>query len=280
LSINYIPGNSFLHRLNPVPKMAYWAVLTILAAAFFGDPILLGLIFVFGILIPWAKAIRLAMFKQSLRTLISLFPFYLVLGILFFVPPRDAVFLFHLIPQLKLLPITVDMIVWTIGIFMKFLIIIACFWMILVTSPLPDIVRSFSKFRIPWPLVLATSLGLSYVPVMVEEISTVQEAQRSRGHRFEYRNPINRAKAMGPLLVPLLSLSIAHSERLTLAIQARGYGYAVEKRTELRDLSFHTLDYAAFVIVFVLAAVFLYAYFYTPHLIDYTFTMNLLRRFL
>ena len=48
------------------------------------------------------------------------------------------------------------------------------------------------------------SIALRFIPILLEETDKIMKAQIARGADFESGNLIKRAKAMVPLLVPLL----------------------------------------------------------------------------
>lgn len=96
-------------------------------------------------------------------------------------------------------------------------------------------------------VVTALSIALRFIPLAVEELFRVRDAQRSRGGRFDEGGPLDRSKAWAAVLLPLIMGMFRRAEGLSLAMDARCYG-AVSGRTALDGAKARSLD------AFVLAA--------------------------
>ena len=55
------------------------------------------------------------------------------------------------------------------------------------------------------------------------ETQNIKKAQTARGAEFESRNPLNNAKCVIPLIVPIFINAFKRADELSLAIEARGY---------------------------------------------------------
>ncbi len=72
-------------------------------------------------------------------------------------------------------------------------------------------------------LALIMSIALRFIPTLADEADRIICAQKARGGDFESGNLISRAKAMIPVLVPLLVSSFRRAEELGDAMDARCY---------------------------------------------------------
>ncbi|HEV2528374.1 MAG TPA: energy-coupling factor transporter transmembrane component T [Thermomicrobiales bacterium] len=68
------------------------------------------------------------------------------------------------------------------------------------------------------PLAVAGSIAWAFVPRTVSTIRDIRDAQRSRGLRFE------SARAVLPLLVPLIATSLERASTTAEALESRGFG--------------------------------------------------------
>lgn len=94
-------------------------------------------------------------------------------------------------------------------------------------------------------ITLTTELTLRFVPVLVEEYRRVRAAQEARLATFDQSNPLSRAQAFVPLIVPLFAGALRRSEDLALAIQNREYGMHPEvARTCIRAYKITARDLA------------------------------------
>jgi energy-coupling factor transport system permease protein len=119
------------------------------------------------------------------------------------------------------------------------------------TSPidLSDAVESllgpFVRFGMPaHEIGMMMSIALRFIPTLVDEADKITKAQSARGADFETGNPLARAKAIVPLLVPLFVSAFRHAEELAVAMESRCY-HGREGRTRVRELRVHLRDWAA-----------------------------------
>jgi len=106
-------------------------------------------------------------------------------------------------------------------------------------------------------LALIMSIALRFIPTLADEADRIMSAQKARGADFESGNIISRAKAMIPILVPLLVSSFRRAEELGDAMDARCYsGSKGRTRYKKMKLSFKDLV-ATLIFGIVLTAVIL-----------------------
>jgi energy-coupling factor transport system permease protein len=128
------------------------------------------------------------------------------------------------------------------------------------TSPidLSDAVESllgpFVRLGMPaHEIGMMMSIALRFIPTLVDEADKITKAQTARGADFETGNPIARAKAIVPILVPLFVSAFRHAEELAVAMESRCY-HGREGRTRVRELKVHARDWAAAGVLSLLVA--------------------------
>lgn len=84
-------------------------------------------------------------------------------------------------------------------------------------------------------LALIMSIALRFIPTIAEEADRVMNAQKARGGSFDDGGLVTRAKAMIPVLVPLLVGSFRRAEELGDAMDARCYNGSTN-RTRYKKL--------------------------------------------
>ena len=72
-------------------------------------------------------------------------------------------------------------------------------------------------------LALIMSIALRFIPTLADETHRIINAQKARGGDFETGGLFSRAKAMIPILIPLLVSSFRRAEELGDAMDARCY---------------------------------------------------------
>ena len=96
-------------------------------------------------------------------------------------------------------------------------------------------------------LALIMSIALRFIPTLAEETDRIICAQKARGGDFESGNLIKRAKAMLPILIPLLVSSFRRAEELGDAMDARCYSGS-KGRTRYKKLKFSYRDLVGFIV--------------------------------
>ncbi len=80
----------------------------------------------------------------------------------------------------------------------------------------------FIKFPVH-EFALIMSIALRFIPTLLDETDRIIKAQKARGADFESGNIFKRAKALIPVLVPLLISSFRRADELADAMDARCY---------------------------------------------------------
>ncbi len=129
-----------------------------------------------------------------------------------------------------------------------FLLVLATSLLSLTTSPilLTDAVEKllapFRRLGVPThELAMVSTIALRFVPTLALETERIMKAQVARGACLDRGNPLVRARALVPVLVPLFVSAFRHAEDLAVAMEARCYRGG-EGRTRLRDLQFRRAD--------------------------------------
>ena len=123
-----------------------------------------------------------------------------------------------------------------------------------LTDGLEKSLMPLSKIGIPvHAIAMMMSIALRFIPILVEETDKIMTAQKARGASFSEGNLVQRAKALVPILVPLLVSSFHRAEELATAMECRCYrGEA--GRTKMRQLHAASRDYIAMTVTVLLFA--------------------------
>ncbi|AFS41061.1 MAG: energy-coupling factor transporter transmembrane component T [Leuconostoc gelidum] len=241
----FVPGNSWVHRLDPRTKM----IVT----------------FVYIIVMLWANnwqtyawtaAFVVALVKltdqpfklywDGLKPIFWLILFTVILQLLF--TPGTPI-LFSVGP----FQVTVPGILNAIYVMVRFVLIILMSTILTLTTPptsianaLESLLSPFKKIGVPVAeLALMLAIALRFVPLLMDEMQKIMNAQKSRGMSFSTGGPIKRAKAIIPLLIPLFIGALQRALDLANAMEVRGFKDAVQ-RTKYRILSYQKIDKVAF----------------------------------
>jgi energy-coupling factor transport system permease protein len=249
----YLPGESFIHKLDPRTKIiislmfiislfivnkfvGYIIVVAFLSAIIINAKIPLSFIFkglkpIF-ILIIITSVLNIFMTKGTEDTLIFQFGFLNIydegLRIAIFMTLR----LVFLIVGTSLLTLTTSPIELTDGI--------------------ERLLRPIGK-ELAHELAMMMTIALRFIPTLTEETDKIMKAQQARGADFETGNIIKRAKSLIPILVPLFISSFRRADELAMAMESRCYKGSIG-RTRMKELKYSYRDgiaYGIFSVVFI-----------------------------
>lgn len=209
--IDYVAGDTLLHRLNPVTKLAVAAavvVATLLADTY---PLLVGLI---------ALTLAIGAYAGALRRLASL------LKVL--VPLAAIMLLLQTVVVRTGAPvaawITTDGLVTGSKACLRLLSVAMPLILMLSVTKMGDLANACVEvLHVPYRYAFTFTTALRFVPVFSQEMTAIMEAQTARGVEYDTRNPIRKLQLMLPLCVPLLVSSVGKTDATALAAEQRGF---------------------------------------------------------
>lgn len=134
-----------------------------------------------------------------------------------------------------------------------FIIIATCMvmWMCTMedmTQGLETLLAPLEKCHIPVHMfAMIVTITLRFIPIFIEELERIRQAQMVRGFDFSQKRFMDRAKAMVPLIVPLFMSALSKAENLAVAMESRCYDKK-SRRTCMYPLQFHKRDVVIFIV--------------------------------
>ncbi len=122
------------------------------------------------------------------------------------------------------------------------LIVLGASLLTLTTSPV-EIADGIESLLLPLKFIkfpvhefaLIMSIALRFIPTLLDETDRIIKAQKARGADFDSGNVFKRAKALIPVLIPLLISSFRRADELADAMDARCYSGS-KKRTKFKKM--------------------------------------------
>jgi energy-coupling factor transport system permease protein len=247
-AIEYIHGNSPVHRLNAMSKI-FWSLFVLVVGLIFNDyryllALLVSVLFV---------AALGGVLKNFLPSFVGLSIFALILLIIQSLFYDQGQVLFHLLPGTNYLPVTDQGLLTGLAMAARMLALVLSFMVFLATTRTQDIVLTLvEKFKIPYDYAFTFLTALRFIPTFFEEARQVSQAQQARGHSVEGLNPVKKIISYAPVGVPLVLLSLQKAENLAMAMETRGYGGG--RRTYLRDPRLGAADFCLTGVLLLLLA--------------------------
>jgi len=126
-----------------------------------------------------------------------------------------------------------------------------------LTDGIEWLLRPLRRLGVPGhELAMMMSIALRFIPTLLEETERIMKAQMARGAEFSQGHVLARARAMIPVLVPLMLSAFRRSEDLALAMEARCYRGG-RARTRMKELRWRVADGLAAVLVGAACVLFL-----------------------
>jgi energy-coupling factor transport system permease protein len=123
-----------------------------------------------------------------------------------------------------------------------------------VADGIESLFSPLKRLRLPvHEAAMTMSIALRFLPTLQEEADRVRKAQAARGADFSEGGPVQRLRALAPILIPLTVGAFRRADALAEAMESRGYAGG-EGRTRYRELRFGGRDALAVALAFLVAA--------------------------
>jgi energy-coupling factor transport system permease protein len=214
--LDYIPGDSPLHRLNPLSK--FTISVAVCAACFIStSPLVLCALIVLDLLLAALGHIFTFALKL-LRGLAGLSVFLFILQVLFIRTGRPLFTLF------SGFPVTTDGIMNAARLVLRLTGSMLPLAVMLSLTKLNDLSGVLTWYlHIPYKYAFMLTTAIRFIPVFTAEMESIMEAQTARGIEFDTKNIFKKIKLIMPLCIPLLITSVGKSDTTAVSAELRGF---------------------------------------------------------
>ncbi|HEX2034156.1 MAG TPA: energy-coupling factor transporter transmembrane component T [Chloroflexota bacterium] len=241
----YQPGRSWLHRLDPRPKLA----LVLLGTVGLLSLVSLSLLLLVLVLVHLALLSAGITPRRLLRLWRILAPLLLVIVLVqpWLSPAGDPLL------EIGILRLTPLGLALALALAARLAAIGFCWYTLLLTTRERDLVQGLVQLGLPttWGLVLG--LALRYPSTLQATYLTVRDAQQARGLRLAGRGLLGRVRVQFPVLIAMLVSTLRSIDHLAMALEARGFG-ARPTRSSLRHLHLRAADWLALAVILTATA--------------------------
>ncbi len=245
----FFPGDSLIHRLDPRIKflmLIFIIVFIFLATDFFG----MSLALIFCILIMILSKVPLKMYLKNIKAILPILIFTAIINSLYV---REGSVLF----DKWIITIT------TGGVYKAVFMAIRITLLIIISSSLTytttpnDLTDAIERLCKPLKfiglgtavhmLTMMMTIALRFIPTLIDETQKIMNAQKARGADIESGGFLSRVRALIPILIPLIILSVRKAYDLAEAMECRCYNGGIGKQRmkqlhiKLRDVFAVTL---------------------------------------
>lgn len=236
----YIPGNSFIHKLDPRIKIV--TTLLLMVSVFLcRSYIAIALTLVLGVALCFISRIKGKIIIKGLKPILYIVIFTSILNL--FYGTGDA------LVQLGSLKITLNGINNSIFMALR-IIILVLFGLMLTYTTTPNaltdgmeaLLKPLKLFKVDvHTFAMTMTIALRFIPTLVEEVDKITAAQKSRGADLDSGGIIKRAKAIVPIMIPLFVSSFRRANDLEYAMDCRCY-HGGDNRTRMNVMKVNKID--------------------------------------
>ena len=227
--LQYVPGNSVIHRLNPVTKILL--TLFICVAAFVTD----NLLYLAGLLVAdLLIGIVAGVFDRTwaiLRGLLKIAVFLFILQALLI---RRGTPIFWIITDEGLLMAG--------KVVLRLIIVCMPLALVLAVTRISDLTNALVQvLHVPYKYAFTLSTAIRFIPQFLEEMKGIEEAQTARGVAFDQARGLKKFSMILPLCGPLLISSVRTTEQTAVAAEVRGFELR-NRSSAYRKVPFTAMD--------------------------------------
>ena len=245
----FFPGYSIIHKLDPRTKIIL-SVLFIITVFLAKNPVSLIFLTIITFIMIFLSRISAKVILKSIKPLVFILAFTAILNLFLTKGANEPLVEFWVIKIYE------EGIVRASFMFVRVIIFILSSTVLLTytTSPISltdgieSLLSPLKKIKVPvHSFAMMMSIALRFIPILVEETEKIMNAQKSRGADFSSGGLVKRAKALIPILIPLLASSFNRADELATAMECRCYR-GDKNRTKLVKLEYKARDLAMMVI--------------------------------
>ena len=252
----YYETDSFVHRLDPRIKILIliaYVVFIFVAKNFYA---FLALAVFLAIAVVFSK-IPFSNMLKSMKGILFIIVVTVILNVFFYKAETQTV-LFWIITKEALI-FSAYMALRLITLVMGSVLLTFTTTPVALTDGIESLLSPLKVIKFPvHELALVMSIALRFIPILMSEADRIIMSQKARGADFDSGNLISRAKAMIPVLIPLLISAVRRAEELGDAMDSRCYSSSAV-RTKYKKLNLSAKDLIATLvsIIFFVAVIFL-----------------------
>lgn len=243
----YIPGDSFVHKLDPRTKIII-SILFIISLFIINK--FTGYIFVvaFLALTIYIAKIPAKFIYKGLKPIMFLILITALLNIFMVAGPEE-----NLVFQLGFLKVYTDGLRLAAFMILRLVFLISGTSILTLTTSPIELTDAIERLLKPMDriapysheIAMMMTIALRFIPTLIDETDKIMKAQKARGADFESGGIIEKAKSLIPLLVPLFISSFRRAEELAMAMEARCYRGG-NGRTRMKVLKYTKRDAIAY----------------------------------
>lgn len=222
----YVPDDTMVHRLHPLPKLLLLIAYSICVLAF-SRVIPAALLLLLLLLLYAISGLGLGFFLRKLRVIL-MFGLMMLLVQVFLVQEGLLLLDYTVLNTIRLQ-------VWSDGLaagllmMLRFTNIIASSYLFVSTTDPNKLVYALMQAGLPYRHGFMLITSLRFIPVFNQELTTIKNAQMAKGIDLEGVSLKKMLRAVKYLLTPLVLSALNKVDYLTISMESRAFGLYKER---------------------------------------------------
>ena len=248
----YYQADSFVHKMDPRVKILLlitYIVMVFVAKTFLGLFATLAFLLVTVV----ASKVPIGSVLKSIKAVVFLVVFTAILNIRFYQPKEGDTHLFWVV-YVEGLRAAGFLALRLVALVLGSAVLTLTTTPVSLTDGIESLLKPLTLIKFPvHDLALIMSIALRSIPTLANETERIINAQKARGAEFDSGNIIKKAKALIPVLIPLLISAFRRGDELGDAMDARCYSGS-KTRTKYKKLTLSFRDLIGAIIVSIALA--------------------------
>jgi energy-coupling factor transport system permease protein len=243
--IQYVPGDTLFHRLDPRAKILF--MLLMAGLVFVIQSIWLAALVWFTLLLLWGVArLPANMLRDTAKALAGLTILLFVVQALFY--PGETSLVYPIIPSTVPLiggigRITLEGMLFAVLIILRLYAMVLILPLVSLTTPIHTLTLGMVRMGMPYRLAYAMTTAVNLIPVLQTEANVIVDAQRLRAMQvFEKGRFWEKLRSYPALVTPLVIGAMRRAQLIAVAMDSRAFG-ASKSRTYIQDIQMQTWDW-------------------------------------
>ena len=245
----YYPARSPIHCLDARMKVIL-AILYIVCTFLCKNVFCFGALLLSALLLAFVSRVPLRIILRSLRPVLFILLFTAVLNV-FLTGGETELFGFwrlHVylegVYNASFMAVRIIVLILSTGLFLTYTTT-----PIALTDAIESLLTPLRWLHVPvHEFAMMMTIALRFIPTLTEETYKIMSAQKARGVDFSHGGLIKRAKALIPILIPLVVSSFRWADELAMAMECRCYRGG-KGRTKMTVPHLHVGDFLALLLV-------------------------------
>jgi energy-coupling factor transport system permease protein len=253
--VEYSPGDTFFHNLDPRSKIVFMLMITALIVVV--DSLWVAGLILLTLICLWLLAgLSLSVLRELITPLIGLAAFLLLAQAILY--PGDRVLIQPIVPHpIPILggkgSVTLEGILFAVLLSLRLVAMVIVLPLVSMTTPVHIFTLGLVRMGLPYRFAYTMTTALNLIPLLQAEANTIADAQKLRAFQvFEKGGFLDKLKAYPSLVTPLIIGAMRRAQLIAVAMDSRAFG-ASTNRTYIQDIRMRARDWAfvALAVLFV-----------------------------